>query len=179
MPILSTPINTGPRHVVFHQSGDFAYVINEFGQSITAYSLDRSVGTLVPFQTISTLPADYKGPNACSEIRIHPSGNFIYAANRFHNSIACLRIDSVDGRLTALAHEPTERMPRSFDLDSQGRFLYVSGTEWGRLATYRIDSLNGTLKWIQTTDVGRHPWAVLMLRLSSPPTGLPDASQGS
>ncbi len=173
VPILSMPMKTGPRHVVFHPSKDFAYVVNEFGQSITAFSLNRSIGTLVPLQTISTLPADYTGPNACSEIRIHPSGNFIYAANRFHDSIACLRIDSVHGTLTAMAHEPTERMPISFDLDSWGQFLHVSGPEWGRLSTYRIDSLNGTLNWIRTTELGRHPRAVLMIRPSAPTTEPP------
>src|SRR5215212_5392468 len=67
---LMTPDNTGPRHIVFHPKKDIAYVDNEQGGSVTAYQFKSDSGTLQPFQTISTLPANYKGTNACAEIKI-------------------------------------------------------------------------------------------------------------
>ena len=45
-PLLTTPMGTGPRHLVFHPSRPVAYVANEQGDSVTVYALDRRAGTL-------------------------------------------------------------------------------------------------------------------------------------
>src|SRR6185369_4463270 len=95
---LTTPKGTGPRHLVFHPSRPIAYVANEQGSGVTAYALDTKAGTLRPLQTVSTLPKDFKGTNACAEIRIHPSGKFLYVSNRGHDSIACFALDE-EGRV--------------------------------------------------------------------------------
>ena len=89
---IETDKNTGPRHLVFHPTKPIAYVANEQGGSVTAYALEG--GTLQPTQTVSTLPADFRATNACAEIRIHPTGNFLYVANRGHESIAMFVIDA-------------------------------------------------------------------------------------
>ena len=46
----------GPRHLAFHPTGKFAYVINEMNCTITAFSNDTAKGELREVQTISTLP---------------------------------------------------------------------------------------------------------------------------
>src|SRR5207244_12113417 len=112
--LLTTPKGTGPRHLVFHPSKSIAYVANEQGGSVTAYALDPKAGTLSPVQTVSTLPKDFSGTNACAEVRVHPSGKFLYVSNRGHDSIACFALAD-DGKVSALGQEPTERTPRSFD----------------------------------------------------------------
>ncbi len=165
VPRLKTPPNTGPRHLVFHPSGEIAYVDNEQGGSVTAYRLDRKAGTLRPFQTLSTLPPGFSGSNACAEIRIHPNGRFLYVANRGHDSLAGFRIAPEEGRLTALAQTPTERTPRSFDLDPSGRYLYAAGESSGNLAGYRVDPETGALERFATWKVGKQPWWVLSVSL--------------
>jgi 6-phosphogluconolactonase len=162
---LTTPKNTGPRHLVFHPAKDIAYVDNEQGGSVTVYRLDSKGGTLQPFQTIATLPPTFIGTNACAEIKIHPSGRFVYTSNRGHDSIACFKVDPRDGRLTALGQEPTEKTPRSFDLDPEGRFLYAAGEASGKVAAYRVDPTTGALQRFATYEVGRRPWWVLAVRL--------------
>ncbi len=154
----------GPRHFCFHPSLDVLYFSNEQGCSVTAYRLDRSRGTLTPFQTISTLPEGYKGENTCSQIRMAPSGRFLYAPNRGHNSIACFSVDA-SGRLTSLGQTPTERVPRVFNIDPQGRFLYAAGLESGRMASYRIDGTTGKLQPLEVYEVGKAPMWVLILSL--------------
>jgi 6-phosphogluconolactonase len=163
-PVLKTPPNTGPRHLVFHPTLDVAYVSNEQGGSATAYELDRKAGTLRPLQTLSTLPAGFKGENACAEVRIHPRGKFLYVSSRGHNSIACFRVWA-DGGLTGPALAATEPVPRSFDLDPDGHFLYAAGESSGKLAAYTIDSTTGELRRFTTYDVGRQPWWVKAVRL--------------
>jgi 6-phosphogluconolactonase len=166
---LRTPKGTGPRHLVFHPSKPIAYVANEQGGSVTAYALDSKAGTLSPRETVSTLPKDFKGANACAEIRIHPSGKFLYVSNRGHDSIACFALDE-EGKVSVTGQEPTEKTPRSFDLDSAGKFLFAAGESSGELAAYRIDGESGRLKKLETCEVGKMPWWVLVVNL--------DASQG-
>src|SRR5262245_17977613 len=150
----SVPKDSGPRHLLFHPSCDVAYVVNEGIGSVTAFAVDPAAETLRSFQTVSTLPDDYRGFNACAEIGLHPSGRFMYASNRGHDSVACFRIDPADGRLTPLGQVATERMPWSIDLEPSGRLLLVAGQAWGRLAVYRVDEASGALKRVGIHEVG-------------------------
>ncbi len=163
--ILKTLEGSGPRHLVFHPSKEVAYVDNEQGGSVTAYALDTKAGTLEPFQTLSTLPQDFRGTNACAEIRVHPTGRFLYVANRGHDSIACFSLDARDGRLTATGQVPTEKTPRSFDLDPSGQFLFAAGEASGKLAAYRVDPQTGGLTRLMTYEVGKQPWWVMAVEV--------------
>jgi 6-phosphogluconolactonase len=155
----------GPRHFCFHPSKDILYFSNEQGCSVTGYNFDPDQGTLTPFQTISTLPEGFTGRNTCSQIQIHPSGKFLYAPNRGHNSIACFRVGERDGRLTSLGQTPSEPIPRAFSLDPEGKFLYSAGLESGRLAAFRINQATGELDRMETYEVGKAPMWVLITRL--------------
>ena len=155
----------GPRHFCFHPKEPVVYFSDEQGCSVTAYRLDPSAGTLTPFQTISNLPDGCNEPNSCSQIQITPSGKFLYAPNRGHNSVACFTIDPSTSRLTATGQVPTEPVPRAFSLDPAGNFLFVAGLESGRLASYRVDSGNGQLSPMGTSAVGNKPMWVLITEL--------------
>lgn len=150
---LTTPSNTGPRHLKFHPTLPMAYVANEQGSSASVYRLTES-GTLEHLQTLSTLPADYQGENSCAEVKIHPSGRWVYVSNRGHDSLACYAIDPASGLMTPLGNEPTEKTPRSFDLSAAGRFLVAAGQDNGKLAVYTISQDSGRLTRVQTVDVG-------------------------
>lgn len=152
----------GPRHFCFHPSKDILYFSDEQGCSVTAYNFDAEAGTLSAFQTISTLPEGFAERNSCSQIQIAPSGEFLYAPNRGHNSIACFGVDAESGALTAIGHAESEAVPRAFSIDPSGRFLYAAGLDTGRLAAYRIEE-NGTLTRFATYDVGGEPMWVLII----------------
>lgn len=156
--------NVGPRHYVYHPTKAVVYFSNEQEGSVTAYHLDPQ-GTLTAFQTLSTLPADFQGENTCAQIHIHPQGRFLYVSNRGHDSIACYAIDPDLGLLTAVGQQPTEPIPRAFNLDPTGHFLYVSGQGNGKLTAYRIDQTTGHLQPGATVAVGERPMWVMMLPL--------------
>ncbi len=156
----------GPRALAFHPMLDVVYFSDEQGSSVTAYRLDASVGTLAPLQTVGTLPPGYDERNTCSQIQIAPSGRFLYAPNRGHNSVASFTVDPSTGRLTATGHVATEPVPRVFSLDPDGRFLYVAGQQSGRLAAYRVDPGDGTLVPLETYEVGNNPMWVLTTTLT-------------
>ena len=153
-PRVGQPTGTGPRHFCFHPSKDLLYFSNEQGSSVTGYNFDPAHGTLSAFQTISTLPTGYEQSNTCSQIQMSPSGKFLYAPNRGHNSIAGFSVDAASGRLTAIGHVSTEARPSAFSLDPEGHFLFAAGSETDRLASYRVNSETGAL-----TPWRRIPWA--------------------
>jgi 6-phosphogluconolactonase len=161
---LATPKGTGPRHLVFHPSKAIAYVANEQGGSVTAYSLDEKAGTLRALETVPALPADFRGANACAEIRLHPSGKFLYVSNRGHDSIAAFALDG-EGKLSVIGQEPTEATPRSFDLDPSGKYLFAAGESSGKLVAYGVDGKSGRLKKQAVYEVGKTPWWVLAVDL--------------
>jgi len=155
----------GPRHYCFHPTLDLAYFSNEQGCSVTAYRLDAATGTLSPVQTVTTLPDGYTARNTCSQIHLTPSGQFLYVANRGHNSIAGFAVDAVTGHLTGIGHVSTEAVPSAFSLDPAGNFVFAAGTASGRLASYRINGETGALTPLAIYAVGQRPAAVLATRL--------------
>jgi 6-phosphogluconolactonase len=155
----------GPRHYCFHPTQNILYFSNEQGCSVTGYRLDTSTGTLLAFQTITTLPEGYSERNTCSQIQISPSGKFLYAPNRGHNSIAGFSVDVSSGRLTAIEHVATEAVPSAFSLDPEGHFLFAAGSASNRLASYRVNRDTGKLTPLETYAVGKRPMWVLMTRL--------------
>ncbi|MYI82769.1 MAG: beta-propeller fold lactonase family protein, partial [Chloroflexi bacterium] len=156
----------GPRFFFLDTEKYVFYTSNEQGCSVTAWTFDRESGTLAPVQTVSTLPADFDGHSTCSQIQITPSGRFLFAPNRGHNSVASFAIDETTGLLTATGRVEAEPVPRAFGLDPSGSFVFASGLESGRLTSYRVDDESGTLTPLETYDVGETPMWVL-------PTTLP------
>jgi 6-phosphogluconolactonase len=149
----------GPRHIAFHPTQQMAFTSDEQGSSITAYRLDPAVG-LKPVQTLSTLPADFKGANSTAEVKVHPSGKFVWVSNRGHDSLAGFAIDST-GKLSPLGQTPTEKTPRSFDVSPDGRFVFGAGEGSGKLAVYKVDLDTGKLTRLDTYDVGKSlPWVL-------------------
>ncbi len=153
----------GPRHICFHPSQPFVYADNEQGSSVTAYKFNASDGTLSAFQTLSTLPERYDGSNSCARLEMHPSGKFLYAANRGHDSIAGYAVNP-DGSLNSIGYFPTEKTPRSFRIDPNGTFMISAGQSSDRLISYRIDKDGGYLYPLDTYDVGKEPWWVLIVK---------------
>lgn len=133
----------GPRHFDFHPSEKFAYVINELDSTITAFAYDKAKGALAELQTVSTLPADFKGVSYCADIHVHPTGRFVYGSNRGHDSIVAFQI-SGDGKLSFLKHEPTGgKWPRNFGIDPTGTFLFAANQNSDSVVAFRIDPRTG------------------------------------
>jgi 6-phosphogluconolactonase len=137
----------GPRHFTFGADDKYAYVINEMGGTITAFAYEPASGTLTEIQTISTLPADFHGSNGCAEVRVHPSGRFLYGSNRGHDSIAVYRIGPAKGTLTFVEYERAGiKTPRNFNIDPTGKFCLVANQDSDSVVVFRIDQKTGALE---------------------------------
>jgi 6-phosphogluconolactonase len=140
-PAVSTAQGMGPRHMAFHPGGKFAYVIGQRNNTVVSFAYDGARGTLSSPVTVSTLPAGYSGKSDASHVLVHPSGKFVYGANRGHDSIVIYSVNQTTGRLTLLGHETGGgqiKVPRDFAVDNTGTFLVVGNQEGSSLSTFRI-----------------------------------------
>ena len=100
-------------------------------------------GSLVPQQTISTLPDQFRGTSFTSEIVLSPDGRFLYTANRLHDSVAVFSLDQV-GRLAYLGETATEGdYPRHLSIDPSGTFLYACNQRSDAITCFRLDRRTG------------------------------------
>jgi 6-phosphogluconolactonase len=115
------------------------------GGTVSTFSYEAARGELKIQQEISTLPADFKGEISGAEIAVHPSGRFLYASNRGHDSIAIFAIQN--GMLKLVGHEPTQgKEPRGFAIDPTGTWLLAGNQKSDSLVLFRIDADTGLLK---------------------------------
>jgi len=135
----------GPRHMTFAKNGSFAYSMNELNSTLSVFEVLKD-GGLHLIQNISSLPESYKQRNSGADIHIHPSGKFIYASNRGHDSIAIFKIED-SGKLKNIDFVPIAgKTPRNFAISPYGKYLYAASQDTGNITTYKINSDTGKLK---------------------------------
>jgi 6-phosphogluconolactonase len=136
----------GPRHTKFSPDSKSFYVLDELDGTVTACRYDVVRGVATPFQRISTQPDGYTGRNSCSEIRLHPSGRFVYAANRGPNTITVFARDLATGALTRVEIVSTGgKNPRNFSLSPDGGWLLCGHQDSGQLTVFKVDAATGRL----------------------------------
>ncbi len=148
IPFAYVASGSGPRHMAFHPDRQHAYVLDELVSTITAFNFDIARGTFVWLQTISTLPDSFHGSNTTAEIRVHPSGRFLYNTNRGHDSVTMYEIDADTGKLDVIGWESTRgHWPRGMNIDPSGTFLYAANQDTDSIAVFRVQPSNGKLKF--------------------------------
>ena len=142
-PWVEVAAGAGPRQLVMHPQGQYAYLINELDSTMTAFRHDDG-GSLREIQTLSTLPEGFVGASTCAEVQISPSGEFLYGSNRGHDSIVTYAIDQQDGTLTCIGHESTRgKTPRNFVVGPAGEFLLAANQDTDSVVTFRLDPASG------------------------------------
>jgi 6-phosphogluconolactonase len=150
-PFVELPSGDGPRHFVFHPSGQWMYAIQEEASTIALFRYHSSSGALTPLQTVSTLPPGFTGTSFASDVMISRDGLFLYALNRLHNSVAIFSVGP-DGMLTRVGEVWTEGdYPNHCAMDPTGRFLYVCNQRSDQITSFRADRRTGLL-----TSTGRY-----------------------
>ncbi|KLU07109.1 6-phosphogluconolactonase [Rhodopirellula islandica] len=154
----------GPRHMKFSPDGKRIYLLNELALSVTAFDYDAKAGTMTAGQTIPALSEETKAKerfNSASEIRVHPSGKFVYSANRGHDSISVFRVDD-SGEMQLVEVEAIRGgWPRNFNLDPSGRWLIAAGRDSHTATVFEVDGDTGELTFTRQTQQVPTPICVL------------------
>lgn len=161
-----TPAGGGARHFTFHPSLPVGYVVNELAMTVSVMNYDQDAGELELAQTAPTLnEAQIAGEsfNSGSEIRVHPSGKFLYSGNRGHDSITAFAVDQTTGQLSLIEQEPIRgSWPRNFNLDPSGKWLLAAGAHSNTLAVFKIDQETGKLEYTRSIASVPAPICVLV-----------------
>ncbi len=162
-PWVQTRPGAGPRQLVMHPQGRYAYLINELDSTITAFGTD-AVGSLREIQTVSTLPHDFTGSSSGATVQVSPQGDYLYGSNRGADSIVIYAIDQTEGTLTCIGHESTRgRVPRNFTVDPSGEWLLVANQHSDNIVVFRVDRPSGGL--VATGDGAAVPAPVCVVFL--------------
>lgn len=136
----------GPRHIDFHPSGKFAYVIDELDSSITTYEYDEETSAMRPIQVVSTIPTNFTGDNTAAEIAVAHLGRILYGSNRGHDSIFSMAIDQKTGLLTPIEWTSSQgKGPRFFALDPAQEYLYAANENSDTIVAFKVNSTTGDL----------------------------------
>lgn len=146
-PFATAREGAGPRHLAFHPSAPFAYVVNELDSTVSACRFDAETGALAPFQILPSLPDTFTGNSRAAGIHVDALGRFVYASNRGCDSIAVFAIDPVTGALRFVEAAPTQgRTPRFFTPSPDGRFVFALNEDSDSIATLAVDVETGRLQ---------------------------------
>ncbi len=151
----------GAISVAVDPSGKFAYTANVNGNTVSAYGVDASTGSLTqipgsPFRA---------GANPYF-VAVHPPGNFLYADNGNEQSVSAYSLDSMTGALTEIAGSPftVGSIPEAMALDPGGKYAFVSNSNSNDMSVLTIESTTGALQPIAgspfPTDTGPL-WAIV------------------
>ena len=79
----------------------FAYVVNYYDDTVSAYSIDRKTGALTPIpgSPFATGFSPYS-------VAVDPTGQFAYVTNLRNNSVSAYSIDRKTGALTPIPGSP-------------------------------------------------------------------------
>lgn len=155
----------GPRHLDFNTDLKVVYVCGELDNTVNVYryndsavenfaiseynadSTDPSPDNLLFFlQTLSTVPDGNLTKSTVAEMRLHPSGKWLYVGNRGHNSIAVFAVNKEDGTLNLVQIKDSEgAFPRHFNFDLTNKFLIVSNHCSDSLVAFAIGT-DGSLE---------------------------------
>jgi 6-phosphogluconolactonase len=158
----------GPRHLDFSPDGKHAYIVNELNNTVTACRFDAAKGTLESIGDVPTLPEGWSGQSSTAEIQVHPSGKFVYASNRGHDSIAVFARDAGSGKLTSVQVAPCGgKIPRHFTISPDGKWLLCAHQDSNTLASLPLDPATGKLGEPKTTTPCPNPICILFLPVAN------------
>ena len=142
MKSFKVPDGSGPRHITFHPSGKYLYLINELSGTVIGFTYND--GDISAFQEIE---ADTLQARGSADIGITPNGQYLYASNRLKgDGIAIFSIDPTDGKLAKVGYQPTGVHPRNFVITPNGKFLLSASKDSNLIEVFEIDYATGLLR---------------------------------
>jgi 6-phosphogluconolactonase len=150
----------------FSRDGQFIFLLNELSLSVSTFAYNSETAEATLRSTKPTLSDAVKAEesfNSASEILVHPNGQFVYAANRGHDSVTAFRINPETGHLDVIDVEPIRgAWPRNINIDASGRWLLAAGAHSNTVAVFEIDPATGQLTY-QRNSVINVPNSICVL----------------
>ncbi|MFM9613154.1 lactonase family protein [Streptomyces niveiscabiei] len=139
-----TRSGAGPRHLVFHPGGRYAYLANELDDTIAVCAYDAESGRLTIGEPQST--GSKTRPTYPSQPVVTPDGAYVYLANRGDNTLARYGVEADGARLRLLGTvEVGGDFPRHVSLSPDGTLLFASNQRSDAITVFHVNPTTGTL----------------------------------
>lgn len=145
-PFIKIKDGGGPRHIAFHPGNKYAYLVEEMGGAVDAFSYND--GKFDSLQHIASVEPNDTGFIGSADIHISSDGKFLYTSNRGgFNTIAIYSINQEKGTLQLAGHQPSGgKIPRGFSIDPSGKYLLAANQSSDDIAIFKRNAENGLLK---------------------------------
>ena len=130
--------------------GKYLYMVSELSCQIFVFEYQPDCKDMLRnVQVISTRREDgYDRENYTSALQMHPSGRYLLAGNRGHNSIVVYEVDKETGLLMLKGHTMLAGdFCREFCFVPDGSMLIVGIQHTDVVQTFFFDENKGILKW--------------------------------
>jgi 6-phosphogluconolactonase len=142
--IAVTPGN-GPRHIAFSPNKKIMAVVNELGSSVSVFKPDERGIFSVFHDTYPALPDTFTQFSKAADIHFTPNGQYLYASNRGHNSIAIFKVKK-DLTLERIGWQAEKcNFTRNFAIDPSGKYLLAANQYGNSIVVFQIDYKTGKL----------------------------------
>lgn len=142
------PAGTGPRHLAFHGSGEFVYVLGELAYTMTVCTFSDEDGTLVPGDSwpVRAEDAPTGRPVYPAAVRVSAGDRFLYASNRVDDTLVVWEIRDFGATLERIQIVPCGgSWPRDIALSRDGSLLFVANQKSDSVAVFSVDAESGRL----------------------------------
>lgn len=139
---------SGPRHLAFASDGSCVFVVGELDNTLVR--LRRGTDRFEATRTWSTVPSTFVGKSAASAIQLSADDQIAYVANRGHESIAVVELES-RSPVPRTFVPCGGRTPRDMLLSIEGR-LHVANQDSNSLVTFEIGD-DGVPQQTRTIEV--------------------------
>lgn len=134
----------GPRHIVFHPSGNIAFVISELTAAVFILKLIDGVFKVV--DSVNSLPHFYNSTPSSAAIKLSADGKFLYVSNRGCNTIAIFKFEEKTAQLHVIDHQNVfGETPRDFTITPNDKWVIVANQDSNTLVVFKRDRTLGTL----------------------------------
>ena len=140
----------GPRHIVFHPTKKYLYLIEELTGSISVFHWMEK--KLILLQNTVMIPPSMLEGNTGADIHVSGDGKFLYASVRGKiNEIRSFKILK-DGKIKSIGKQDTKGInPRNFTISPSGNYLLVGNQISDNMVVFKRNKKTGLLTDINKT----------------------------
>jgi len=139
--VSAAPTKTGsmPVGMAIDPAGKFLFVANEGSSNISVYSINGTSLMEIAGSPFTTIPAGTTVATLPTAVVVSSSGNFLYVANNFTDTVGVFSIGST-GALTQKGFSPytVGLAPSGLEIPPSGGFLYVANTGSNNVSAFAI-----------------------------------------
>lgn len=145
-PAWTAPAGSGPRALLFHPNGKWAYCVTEMTSQVIVLKWNADSGSLETKQILQLPLQPSSGPITGCDIVLDKEAHFAYVANRGDDFIATLSISAGGSHLAFQRRSSCGgKVPRHLALDPTERYLLVANQASDNIAVFLRDKISGRL----------------------------------